>query len=261
MRSLLRPHILVFLALSCPLASHAAIYAGFGDSVAGADAPAGWTRINANGGATSTITENSYFSMVAGGKDRNTLSLFDTGDAISHDAGYGFKLTATFTTSSGTGQHENTSFFFMSPSTGTNSPRVNFNMGSGNAGSLEFSNMTSTSNQSMGADVYYALEAQNALYTFMLTGIFQADGSLSLTATVTNDATADTVTSTATLAAASAEGNFFGLRTAAGGTGSGHSASALHQSYVLEAIPEPSAALLALSGAIGLLARRRRASV
>lgn len=254
-----RPRTLFLLALSAiPAHASTTIYSGFGSSTVGATAPAGWTRVANSGSATSTITADHHFSMNAPSAGQNTLSLFDTGTGISHAAGDGFRLTSTFSATSGTGQYENTAFFFMAPSNGADAPRVNFNMGYDNTGLLEFSNTTSQTNGTMGGTAYNALEALNPVYTFTLTGIFQANGSLSLTAVLTNSANSVVVNSTATLSAAAATGNHFGIRTAAGGDGSGHAASALHRSYVLEAIPEPSHALLLLGGAMATLVRRRR---
>ncbi|RYZ42819.1 MAG: PEP-CTERM sorting domain-containing protein [Myxococcaceae bacterium] len=211
-----------------------------------------------SGSASSAITADHYFSQNAPSSGQNTLSLYDTGSGISRAAGDGFRLTSTFSATSGTGQYENTAFFFMAPADGTNAPRVNFNMGYDNTGLLEFANTSASANGTMGGTAYNDLEAQSPVYTFTLTGIFQANGNLALTALLTNNVNSVQVSSTATLNAAAVTGNYFGMRTAAGGDGSGHAASALHRSYVLEAIPEPSHALLLLGGAMVTLVRRRR---
>jgi len=259
MKSPLRPRTSVFLLALLTVPTHAAtIYSGFGDSTVGANAPAGWTRVANSGSAGSTITADHYFSQNAPSTGQNTLSLYNTGSGISRAAGDGFRLTTTFSATSGTGQYENTAFFFMAPADGTNAPRVNFNMGYDNTGLLEFSNTSASSNGTMGGTAYNELEALNPVYTFTLTGIFQANGNLSLTAVLTNNVNSVQVNSTATLNAAAAAGNHFGMRTAAGGDGAGHAASSLHQSYLLESIPEPSHALLLLGGAVVTLARRRR---
>ncbi|WAC18833.1 PEP-CTERM sorting domain-containing protein [Luteolibacter sp. SL250] len=257
------PRTLLLLAAlaggaALPAQASTILYSGFGDSTVGATAPAGWTRVANSGSASSTITADHHFSQNAPSNGQNTLSLFNTGSGISRAAGDGFRLTSTFSATSGSAQYENTAFFFMAPSDGANAPRVNFNMGYSNTGLLEFSNVTTNVNDTFGGTAYNALEPQNPIYTFTLTGIFQANGNLNLTATLANSVNSTVLTSTGTLNAASATGTYFGIRTAAGGEGSGHAASSVHRSYLLEAIPEPSSAMLLLGGAMATLARRRR---
>jgi hypothetical protein len=259
MSHFLRPRALSLLALSViPAHASTVIYSGFGDSTVGATAPAGWTRVANSGSATSAITADHYFLQNAPSGGQSTLSLFDTGTGISRAAGEGFRLTSTFSVTSGTGQYENTAFFFMAPSDGASGPRVNFNMGYSNTGLLEFSNINGQNNGTFGGTTYNDLEPQNPVYTFTLTGIFQANGNLSLAATLANSVNSIVISSTGTLNITEGTGNYFGIRTAAGGEGTGHAAAATHRSYVLEAIPEPSSALLLLGGAMATLARRRR---
>jgi len=191
-----------------------------------------------------------------GTANSSVFAHFDTGSGISRTTGQGFKLTSTFSGTSGSGQYENTGFFFMNSSNGnTSGPRLLFNMGSNLPGTLEFAGVTGISNGTLGEATFNNLQAQNAIYTLTLTGIFNAGGVLNLTATLTNNIDSSVVTSTSTLS--SPAGNYFGIRTASGGENS-PTASATHYSYVLESIPEPSHALLLAAGGLGMLARRRR---
>jgi len=237
-----------------PASAHAAVlYNGFGSSTPGNSAPQGWS-ISGTPTGTSSITAEHYLAMSTAGT--SVFAHFNTGSGISRTAGQGFKLTSTFSGTSGNGQYENTGFYFMNSSDGnTSGPRVLFNMGSNLPGTLEFAGTANNSNGSMAAGKYTELEGKGAIYTMTLTGIFSSGGMLTLTATLTNSIDGTVVTSTSTLS--SAAGNYFGIRTASGGNDSPTS-SATHYSYVLETIPEPSHTLMLAAGGVAMLVRRRR---
>lgn len=241
-----------FSAAALTLTSHAAvIYEGFGSSTEGAVAPDGWTRIENTGNSASSITAENHFLTTTTADA--VAAQFNTGTAISRTEGNGFRMTVAFRADSASGQHENTSFSFFTAS-GSSSVRVVLNMGSSDPGRLEFSGVSS---QTFGfmAD-YNTLETENPLYTLVLDGIFNASGALALTANLSNSFNSATATATATWNSPAAN-NYFGIRTASGGTG-GATADATFESFRLETIPEPSSALLLLGGAMATLARRRR---
>lgn len=242
------------MALLLPASAHAAVlYNGFGSSEVGATTPLGWST---SGSGSSSITADHYLAMSAA--NTSVFSQYDTGNAIARTAGEGFKLTSTFSGTSGPGQYENTGFFFMNSSGTTNGPRLLFNMGSSNTGLLEFAGASSQTNGSLGTSGYNTLEEANAVYTMTLTGIFNSGGVLVLTATLTNNINSTVVTSTATVNSIDSGNNYFGIRTASGGDIANPSATAIHQSYVLETIPEPSHTLMLAAGGLAMLARRRR---
>ena len=237
-----------------PVSAHAAVvYDGFASSTVAAVAPLDWTRVTNGTGASSVITPEKYFATT--GPATSTHSQFNTTTSIDRTAGQGFKLTTSFTATSGTGTFENTGLFFMAPPADTAGPRLLFNMGTSNTGLLEFAGTTSQSNNTLAN--YTTLEGQNPLYTITLIGIFNAGGGLDLTATLTNSVNSTVVNSTAAVTTVGATNNYFGIRTASG-SGTGPSASAVHRSYLLETIPEPSHALMTALGGVAMLVRRRR---
>lgn len=238
-----------------PVSAQAAVlYNGFATSTPGNGTPQGWTVAGSSGTGTSNITAAHHLAMTAA--STSVFTHYNTTSGITRSAGQGFKLTSTFSATSGTGQFENTGFYFMNSSDGnTSGPRILFNMGSTLPGTLEFAGTTGNSNGSLAN--YASLESQGAIYTLTLTGIFNASNGMDLTATLTNSVDGSVVTSTASLSSVAAGNNYFGIRTASSG-GTGPSASATHQSYLLESIPEPSHALLVALGGLGMIARRRR---
>ncbi len=238
-----------------PVSAQAAVlYNGFATSTPGNGTPQAWTLAGSSGTGTSNITSDRYLAITAA--STSVFTHFNTGSGITRAAGQGFKLTSTFSATSGTGQFENTGFYFMNSSDGnTSGPRILFNMGTALPGTLEFAGTTGNSNGSL-AD-YATLESQGAIYTLTLTGIFNASNGMDLTATLTNSVNGSVVTSTASLSSVASGNNYFGIR-AASSTGTNPSASATHRSYVLESIPEPSHTLMVALGGVAMISRRRR---
>lgn len=241
------------LALAAPLSAAVTVpySTDFSDSTVGASQPLGWNA--ATGGGSSEITAGGQFLMDAQGVG-SRITLFDPSPVIDRTAGQGFRMSASFNLSTGTGQYENTSIHFLA--NGSGSPRIIMNGGYENSGSFELHGMSSVSNGNIGATNFTNLETAGALFTIEVTGIFQSDGSLDVTAFISNNLDANTATATGTWDSPAAA-NGFGIRTAAGGGGSGHFSTATYHSFSLEAIPEPSALVLSL-GALGVFLKRRR---
>lgn len=224
----------------------------FDSDTPGPNPPAGW--VEPTGPGLSSIVGSGDLKYQFATANNSSIGLIQV-PGIPTAAGEGFRVTTQFSLSNVGGQYSNSGIVFLSGSDAASNYRIVYNAGSGNSGLLEFQGGTALYS---GNPVHGTVTpVAGALYTLTLTGIYQAGGALSLTATISNNLTSATATSTATTVTPPLNGTYFGLRAASGGEGT-PTGTSTYENFTVESIPEPSAAAVLACGALAGFSRRRR---
>lgn len=259
--------VLSLVALMSPLAFAATVTVPFATDfdtyTAGSDVSGLFVETN-NGTANSSFIDagsgNIVFRQTLGpatGSSNTAASVTTSTSAFI--AGGGFELTTSFTLDSftvGSSGIINTSLNALSSnSTLSLGYRLTYTLSDG--GSLVLTQDSNASNiQNIVAAAKLAPVAGSALYTLTLRGVYTTPTSLNLFGSISNGTSTSITTATDNIIPATSD-NFFGVRSAAGGSSTDSVAQFTTTSLSLASVPEPSGGAIFALGALVLLARRR----